>query len=55
VFDLSDPSSFSAPTATHLVPMPMKPKTGLPVIHLLNRPHPSRLRQAIAAGYDITA
>jgi hypothetical protein len=32
VFDLSDPSSFSAPTTTYLVPVPMKPRTGLPVM-----------------------
>jgi hypothetical protein len=27
----------------------------IPLFHLLNRPNPSRLRQAIAAGYDIAA
>ena len=27
----------------------------IPLFHLLNRPHPSRLRQAIAAGYDLAA
>ncbi len=27
----------------------------IPLFHLLNRPNPSRLRQAIAAGYDLAA
>jgi hypothetical protein len=27
----------------------------IPVCHLLNRPHPSRLHHAIAAGYDLAA
>jgi len=27
----------------------------IPLFHLLNRPHPSRLRHAISAGYDIAA
>jgi hypothetical protein len=27
----------------------------IPLFHLLHRPHPSRLRQAIAAGYDLAA
>jgi transposase-like protein len=27
----------------------------IPLFHLLNRPHPSRLRHAIAAGYDLAA
>jgi hypothetical protein len=27
----------------------------IPLFHLINRPNPSRLRQAIAAGYDLAA
>jgi hypothetical protein len=27
----------------------------IPLFHLLNRPNPARLRQAIAAGYDLAA
>jgi transposase-like protein len=28
---------------------------GMPLFHVLNRPNPSRLRQAIASGYDLAA